>query len=112
MEALFWILLQTAMNQTLLVQVRFVGLFLKGLEDPLSELHSLSQQSIHREMHVVQTAFRTESRQTRRCLTAGPQYDLLIAPATCSRLFPSLRQDQYRPCESECRSVVNCRRAA
>src|SRR4030095_14706445 len=94
------------------VQGRFVGLFLKGLEDPLAELHSSSQQSIHREMHVGQTAFHTESRQTRKCLTAGPQHDLLIAPATCNRPSPSLRQDQYRPCESECRSVVDCRRAA
>ena len=111
MEALFWILLQTVMTRRSSPgEIRWF--VLKGLEDPLSELHSSSQQSIHREMPVVQTAFRTESRQTRRCLIAGPQYDLLIAPATCSRLFPSLRQDQYRPCESEFRSVVDCRQAA
>src|SRR4029453_2310339 len=60
------------------VQGKFVGLFLKGLEDPLSELHSSSQQSIPCEMHVVQTAFRTESPQTRRCLTADRLLDLLI----------------------------------
>src|SRR5215813_4732339 len=69
--------------------------------DLLSRSRSWSQQLTRRGRHGDQKASRKESRRMRRCRNADQLHAPSVVQVTCTRLFPSRRQDLCQRAESE-----------